>query len=121
MFADTITITINSVAKVLQRINDDAGSSRYRLREADGEFNLTLRQSSFKAKDRMNVTVERHSMDLTHTIYPVAPATKQTVRHYYQVLENEVQDTTAAVQNFGVGSAAFFTAGNVLKLINGES
>ena len=120
MFAATISITINSVAKVLQRIKDNEGSSSYRLRETDGEYNLTIRQSSYLKKGAV-MNTERHAVELVHTLYPVAPATVPIIRKQYMVLENEVRDTTAAVQKFSSGFAAFLTDAVALQLINGEN
>lgn len=120
MFADTITITINSVAKNLQRIVDNEGSSKYRLREADGEYNLIIRQSTYRRKGAV-MNTERHALELTHTLYPVAPATEPIIRKQYTVLENEIRDTTASVQKFSSGFAAFLTDAIALKLINGEN
>lgn len=120
MFADTLTITINSVAKTLQRIKDNDAMSSYRLRESDGEYNLTIRQSSYTKKGSV-VPIERHAVELTHTLYPVSPATIGIVRKQYTVLENEARDATAAVQKFSSGAAAFINDANALKLINGEN
>ena len=45
MFTDTLTVTINAVAKVMVRVNQDGYSSEYRLKETDGEFRLRDRKS----------------------------------------------------------------------------
>lgn len=120
MFSDTITITIDSVAKVLPRINQDGYSSEYFLRETLGEFRLKLRNSTYVDKVR-KVSVDRHNVELVHTVYPVSPAVVSTVRKAYSVLENDRTDATTDVAKFGAGTFAFNTEANLTKLINWES
>jgi len=120
MFADTITVTINSVAKVLNRINQDGYSSEYFLRSSTDDFRLRLRNSTYNDKTR-GVKVDRHNIELIHTIYPVAPATLSTIRKHYSVLENDSTDTIADVSKFAAGVCAFQTEANYLKMLNWES
>jgi len=120
MFADTITITINSVAKVLNRINQDGYASEYYLKTSTDDFRLRLRNSSYNDKSR-GVKVDRHNVELIHTIYPVAPATLSTVKKYYSILENDATDSTTDVSKFAAGVSAFQTEANFLKLLNWES
>jgi hypothetical protein len=121
MFADTVTVTINSVAKVMVRVNQDGYSSEYRLKETDGEFRLRLRNSSYVDKSRGSKTVNRHNAELVHTLYPVAPAVYPTVRKTYAVFEDDLGDTLATVAKEVVGTLAFLTEANVTKLENWES
>lgn len=120
MFADTITITINSVAKVLTRINQDGYSSEYFLRGALDEFRLKIRNTSYTDKTR-GKQVARHNVEFVQTVYPVSPATVSTVRKAYTVLENEDTDGVTDPLNFNLGFVGFFTSPNVTKLINWES
>lgn len=120
MFADTITVTINSVAKVLTRINQDGYSSEYFLRETDGEFRARLRNTSYTDKAR-SIKVDRHNVELVHTIYPVSPATRPTIRKTYIVFEIDNGDVIATCAKETVGLEAFLTEANVLKLANWES
>lgn len=118
-FSDTITFTINSVAKVLNRINQDGYSSEYFLRSATDEFRCKIRQSSYAGSN--GKTVDRHNVELVHTVYPVSPATVGVVRKAYSVFENERPDGTTEPLNFDLGFVAFFTSANLTKLINYES
>jgi len=120
MFADTLTITINSVAKVLTRVNQDGYSSEYLLRETTGDYKLKLRNSSYMDKNR-GVTIDRHNVEFTYTIYPVAPSTVSTIRKYYSVLEHDHTDDVVADTNFAVGITGFQTSANFTKLLNWES
>lgn len=120
MFADTLTVTINSVAKVLNRINQDGYSSEYYLKSSTDDFRLRLRNSSYNDKTR-GIKVDRHNIELVHTVFPVAPATLSTIRKYYSVLENDSTDVNADVGKFAAGISAFETEANFLKLLNWES
>nr|UJQ85066.1 MAG: putative coat protein [Leviviridae sp.] len=119
-FPDTITITINSVAKVLNRINQDGYSSEYFLRGTLDEFSLKIRNTSFTNTATGKVT-DRHNAELIQTVYPVSPAVVPTIRKAYTVLENERADGTTDPLNFDLGFVAFFTSGNITKMLNRES
>jgi len=121
MFADTITITINAVAKVMTRINQDGYSSEYFLRETDGEFRLRLRNTKYSDKSRSGVQVDRHNVELTHMLYAVAPATQPIIRKAYSVFENDRGDGLIPVAKFAAGTFAFNTEANITKLLNWES
>lgn len=120
-FPDTITITINSVARVLTRIKDDGYSSEYRLRLAGtDEFRFFIRNTTYTDKVSGRA-VDRHAVELTHTVLPVAPAVVPTVRKVYTVLENQQMDTIVDPVKFAVGMLAFLTEANVTKIVNFES
>lgn len=121
MLANTITISVNAVNKILTRISENPGKSVYRLKEATGSFLLTIKQTSYKDAAR-NKTVERHSFDLVQTILPVAPATQPEIRKSYQVIEND-SDTADFVNTRYVSKAVsdyLAVAANVDPLIAGE-
>lgn len=120
MFGDTITITINSVAKVLNRINQDSYGSEYFLRGTDDEFRLKIRHTSYSDRSR-KVLVDRHNVELTQTVYAVAPATVNRIRKSYAVLENERADGVNDPRDFDLGFIGFFSSTNVVKLLNYES
>jgi len=121
MFADTLTGTINSVANVMVRVNQDGYSSEYRLKETDGEFRLRLRNSSYVDKTRGGQVVNRHNVELIHTVYAVAPATFPYIRKTYAVFEDDRGDTIATCAKEVVGTLALLTEANVTKLENWES
>jgi hypothetical protein len=120
MFSDTITITINAVAKVLNRINQDGYSSEYYLRTATDDFRLRLRNSTYTDKTR-GVKVDRHNIELVHTIFPVSPATVSTCRKYYSVVENDSTDVVVDIAKFAAGATGFQTEANFTKMLNWES
>lgn len=121
MFTDTLTITINAVAKVVNRINQDKYSSEYYLRETTGEYRLRIRNTSYTDKTRGGQVVDRHNFELIHTLYPVSPAEKSSILKFYSVFEIDQGAVIADATNFVVGGAAFLTSGNVTKMANWES
>jgi len=78
MFGDTITLTVNAVAKALKKINQDSYSSEYLLRETTGEYRLKIRHSSEKALLR-GESMERHNVELSRTVFGVSPDDGYTV------------------------------------------
>lgn len=123
MISDPITITVNSVDKTLVRINQDGYSSEYLLREADEEFRLRFRNTTYRDKSR-NVLMDRHNVELIHTVFPVAPATLSTIRKSYFVMENQQGDTlTDPVYIANALAAELIASSNALlnKLTNFES
>ena len=123
MFADPAVVTINGVAKSLQRINQDGYSSEYLLRSPTEEFRLNVRNSTYLPKGTTR-KVDRHNIELIHTVFPVAPAVESTVRKTYAVIENQQGDTLADPTNVAAGIFAFLTAStnaNITKMMNFES
>jgi len=123
MFSDPQTVTINAVPKVLQKINQDGYSSEYLLRTSLDEYRLRIRNSSNLNKSRA-VMIDRHNIELIHTVFPVAPATTSIVRKVYFVIENQQGDTLADPVNVAAGIFAWATASsaaNITKLLNFES
>jgi hypothetical protein len=120
MFADPAVVTINTVAKSLVRINQDSYSSEYLLRSATEEHRLRIRNTSYLDRSR-SVSVDRHNVELIHTVFPVAPATLSTIRKVYTVIENQQGDTLVDPRNVSLGLFAFLTSANIDKLMNSES
>lgn len=121
MFADTITITVNAVAKVLNRINEGGGSSEYYLREATGEMRLKIKQTSYLDKTRASLLVQRHAVEFTQVVNAVSPATIPIKRKIYAVMENDATDTVTDPVKFDKGLMDFLALeANLTKLINLE-
>jgi hypothetical protein len=73
MLGDTISVTINAVAKVLSKINQDNYASEYFLKETLSEFRLRVRHT----KDRVSAGSKerhRHQISLTETVYATTTA-----------------------------------------------
>lgn len=123
MFADPQTLTVNTVAKDLKRINQDQYSSEYLLRSTTNEFRLKIRNTSYLDKKRQ-VMVDRHNVEFTETVFPVAPATLSTVRKTYIVIENQQGDTLTDPTYNAAALFVWLTAStnaNITALMNFES
>jgi hypothetical protein len=123
MFADPQTLTVNSVAKALNRINQDGYGSQYLLRSSTDEFRLSIINKSYVDKKR-GVSIDRHQVEFIHTVFPVAPATLSTVRKTYIVIENQQGDTLTDPTYVAAALCAWLTAStnaNITKLMNFES
>jgi len=121
MFANTVTVTINAVAKILTRINQDKYSSEYLLRGTLDEFRLKIRNSQFADKTRGGKIIHRHNVELQHTVFPVSPATIPVIRKAYVVLENEYTEDPTQALNFDLGFTGFLSSAVIAQLINFES
>jgi len=118
-FPDTFTVTVNAVAKVLVKIpSGNPLETTYRLRGTLDQYDLVIRHKTFTDKNRG--TINRHSVELQHTVYPVSPSTIPVIRKSYAVLEETPQDIVADVQKFDEAFAAVLSAANITKLLNYE-
>jgi len=79
-----ITITVNAIAKVLPRTNQDNFGSVYFLKEATAEYRLTIRHS-YEGKAGPN-QMERHNAEFTYTTWDTAGL--PIVRTTYVVMRN---------------------------------
>jgi len=83
MLANTLTLTVNSVAKVLTRINQDNYGSEYRLLSATERYTLKIRHASQTAGgnkfDSHNVFVE-HVVFATPTVGEKTMTVSSTLR-----------------------------------------
>lgn len=76
MLANTLTVTINSVAKVLTRINQDGFASQYQLVSATEKLVLKIRNSTEKSNGYL---YDRHNVELSWLIYATPTVLEQ---HY---------------------------------------
>lgn len=79
-FGATITITVNAVAKVLNRVNQDNYGSEYQLNTATDSWKLLIRHSTDSA-DSDGVTMLRHNLYLEHVTFPTSttPIYKESI------------------------------------------
>lgn len=85
-FGSTLTLTVNSVAKVLNRINQDNYGSEYSLLSATESWNLKIRHSTDK-QDGDGMVMLRHNFYLEHVIYATSstPMYKTSVTYTARV------------------------------------
>lgn len=120
MFSDTLAITVDGVEKSLTRINQDAYASEYLLREDTGEFSLRIRNTSYVRKATA-VKVDRHNVELVHTVYGIEASDPAIVRKVYIIFENDRGDPLADAEANTTGLVTFLTEANILKMLNWES
>lgn len=97
-FASTITITINSVAKVLNRVSDsEPYSSEYMLRTSTDEYRVKIRHTHQDPKglDALARGVDRHVGEFTHVTF-ATPTTREIRRRYSALMELQGADDVAA-------------------------
>jgi hypothetical protein len=85
--ANPLVVTVNSVAKSLPKINQDAYGSEYYKRETTQDFRVKIRHVREKA-DRNGIVMERHNVELTQTIFSTTPGIPDAVLQTYSVIRN---------------------------------
>jgi hypothetical protein len=122
MFVDPMILDINGNSAELNRINQDGYSSEYLDRRETEEFRLTVRNTTYSPKGNKVVVVERHNVQLIHTVFPVAPETRATTSKAYFVIESDQGKPRQNVANVAAALAAFVgDPENVVKLLKFES
>lgn len=76
MFANTLTLTIGASAKVLNRVNQDAGGSEYTLSSATESISMKIRHSIDKI-DGDGIVMKRHNVFVERIVFPTATALMQ--------------------------------------------
>jgi hypothetical protein len=71
MFAATITLTVNAVPKVLNRVNQDSYGSEYQLNDTLDSWNLKIRHTT-DSRDGDGLVMKRHNVFVEHVVYPTA-------------------------------------------------
>lgn len=69
MFANTLTLTVNAVAKVLQRVNQDAYGSEYSFQSGTESIIMKIRHSA-DAVDKDGLLMKRHNVFVEHIVFP---------------------------------------------------
>lgn len=89
--ANSVTLTVNSVDKVLVKINQDNFGSQYYLREATEEFTLNCRHTREGALPDGS-RFDRHNVELINTVF-ATDTDPERVRVSYAVFRNKRTDT----------------------------
>lgn len=114
--ANTLTIKINAVDKILKRINQDNFATQYYLHEATEEFTINIRHSK-ESPQKDGTVFDRHNVELIHTVFATATAPAYT-RVTYVVSRNTRADDFTAVGYDITGVADLLkVAGNVPDLL----
>jgi hypothetical protein len=78
MLANTLTLTVNAVAKVLVRINQDNYGSEYRLLSDTERYTLKIRHSSTKPKNG-DSGFDSHNVMVEHVVFPTLTTLGKTM------------------------------------------
>ena len=119
MLGDTITVTVNAVAKILTKINQDGYSAEYLLRESTGKYSLKVRHSKDKAT-ATGVQYDRHAVDFTYTIFASGSVPEYYRRCYITIVNSSTDDATQ-VGYIVTGIEAYLNAANTTKVVGWES
>lgn len=120
MLGQTITVTVNAVAKTLNLINQDSYSGEYFLREASGSYSMKVRHT-FDKPDSKGRRAERHFVDLSYTVFPDAQGLGGKTRRAYLTLVHLEEDDAAAVVHLQQALQGFMTVATATKVVGRES
>lgn len=115
-FANPLVITVNGVNKTLIKINQDGYASAYYLREATQSYRVKIRNSKESGKVGSGL-VERHNVEITHTIFSTDPSVPDNVRQAYIVLRNGANDDAAGVGYIGAALSALMVQSRYEDLV----
>ncbi len=109
-FGSTLTITVNAVAKVLNRTGyPSASSAAYALYGTTDQYEAFIRHSKIT---REGVKYDRHNVEVIHTIYATSTAA-EVVRRAYFVFENGKSDDKSALGYFTGGVVDYLDSATV--------
>jgi hypothetical protein len=92
MLGNTLTLPHSGGDLVLVKINQDAYSSEYLLKEALQEHRVRIRHSKTSVTTS-RPSYDRHNVEYVETIYAVADGAAEHTRKFYIVIEQLPNDT----------------------------
>jgi len=116
MFANTITLTINAVDKVLVRVNQDNYGSTYKY-TSDLEF-IQLQFRNSVEKNALG-DVDRHNMFVERTVFATATVTEKYSS--FSATLRARKGTSPTDLGYLATAAAAVLAANQAGLVQGES
>lgn len=119
MFPSTITLTIDSVPKVLNRINQDNYGSEYLLADTTARYSLKIRHSEEPRKTPSDLVMLRHNVLLEVTTYGdlTHPDENRTVTT--TIRTPKLRATANAINESTAFNAWLGTSSNIADLVNG--
>lgn len=116
-FANPLVLTVNAVAKNLDKINQDNYGSEYYLRETTQDWRVKIRHSEDKAVTGTG-KVHRANITFTQTVFAVAPATVDNVRSVSITVTSGKADTAVDVGYVGAALSALMVQAKYQDLVN---
>jgi hypothetical protein len=111
-FGSTLTLTVNAVAKVLNKVKEQDYGSEYKLIEATGEFLVTIKHSEETPKSATALRYDRHYVDFKQTVYGIG-GLPDTVREMYCVIRNAKGDGLVLPNYLSAAAVDFLDSGTV--------
>lgn len=96
MFPSTITLTINAVAKVLNRVNQDSYGSEYQYNGSTESINLKIRHSK-DSVDGDGLVLKRHNVFVEHVVFPTPTASMKKFTYTVTVRQDQFSGTAESV------------------------
>lgn len=96
MFPATITLTINTIAKVLNRVNQDAYGSEYQYNGALEGIVMKIRHSQ-DSPDGDGLALKRHNVFVEHVIFPTPTAAMKKFTYTATVRQDRYSGTVESV------------------------
>lgn len=116
MLANTLTLTVNSVAKVLTRVNQDNFGSQYQLISATEKYVLKIRHSVSTSKG--NQLFDTHNVLVEHTVF-ATPTTLEKTMTVSTTLRGQVGTAPGDLDNLS-DALGVLVAANAAALVQGE-
>jgi hypothetical protein len=120
MFPSTITLTVNSIAKVLQRVNQDSYGSEYQLLDTLDSWNLKIRHST-DSVDGDGLIMKRHNVFIEHVVYPTATTLMKKDSYTLTMRHDRFSAPTSAVDIAKAANVWLATSTNLADIGGGAN
>ncbi|UJQ85816.1 MAG: putative coat protein [Garnievirus montiscola] len=110
-FGATLTLTVNAVAKVLNRINQDNYGSEYYLRSTLDEYRVRIRHTKLTPNVDGKVP-DSHNIEVTHTVFATSTV-PAIVRQAYIVVRIFGDDDLTLAGYLLAAATTYFNNGTV--------
>lgn len=117
MFANTLSITIGGVAKVLNRVNQDGYGSEYYLNDGTSRYTMKF---SHTIPPKIGGG-ESHLVRLDRAMYDGSGILLRTASAWAVIKTFDGQQDDTAVEEVTNGLVGFLTAANVTKVVDREN
>lgn len=112
-FGSSITVTVDGVAKVLQRTGNGPGQSQFLLRETGVEWLLTIAHSKESGVAGDGYPIERHMIRFKKTILAVPGTSPEKITESYFILRSQRSADLVADEKIDHGLIDLVDSGTV--------
>lgn len=118
MFPGTITLTIDAVPFVLNRVNQDGYGSEYQYNGALSSLSLKIRHSVDKV-DSDGVTMKRHNVFIERVVYPTVTTAMLKDTFTFTLRHGQYQDPAEAADLAAAANTWIGTSTNLADIAAG--